>query len=156
GQGGHGTIQMAHWLNGNVRRLDHKNRAWERFPGFTVALKTLRNSRNPSEEFLNELKALHKCANEKLTHVVSVYGISQNPYTKEYIIVMEYMNKGHRPPIPDGIPTPYIELINECWDSEPRNRPSVEEIRNKINNWYYETKKPQSVIGTIFSDADMK
>ncbi|CAG8680550.1 15942_t:CDS:2, partial [Gigaspora rosea] len=54
GAGGHGTIHMAHWVNGDIRRWDYENHRWERFPGFSVALKTLYNSQNLSAEFLNE------------------------------------------------------------------------------------------------------
>src|SRR6266498_2980336 len=37
---------------------------------------------------------MHQCTGEKITHIISIYGISQNPHTKEYIMVMEYMDKG--------------------------------------------------------------
>ncbi|CAG8785109.1 34377_t:CDS:2 [Gigaspora margarita] len=219
GHGGHGNIHMAHWVNGDIRRWDCENHRWERFPGFAVALKTLYNSQNLSAEFLNEIKAMHKCAYEKLTHVVSVYGISQNPYTKEYILVTEFMDRGNmrdylrdnsidlswntrlkillgittglmnihnnelihcdfhsgnllfestkggtafigdlgfRPPIPDGIPIDYVQLINLCWDNKPHNRPSVEEIRKIVDYLYCETKNSQSEIGARFSDADKR
>ncbi|KAF0471575.1 kinase-like protein [Gigaspora margarita] len=121
GQGGHGTIHMAHWVNGVIRRWDCENHRWERFPGFAVALKTLYNSQNLSAEFLNEV-----CV------------------------------KGFRPPIPDGIPMDYVQIINLCWDNKPHNRPSVEEIRKIVDYLYCETKNSQSEIGARFSDADKR
>ncbi|CAG8761772.1 17953_t:CDS:2, partial [Racocetra persica] len=87
GQGGYGTIHMAYFLDGDIRRWDHKNDQWERYPGFSVALKTLHSSQNLSVEFLNEAG--------ELTNIVAIYGITQNPYTKEFVMVMEYMNKGN-------------------------------------------------------------
>ncbi|CAG8786706.1 19436_t:CDS:2, partial [Cetraspora pellucida] len=278
GGGGYGTIHKAYYLDGDIRRWDHKKHCWERYPGFSVALKVLHNSQTISVEFMNELKAMHKCTAGKLTNIVAIYGITQNPYTKEFMMVMEYMNKGnmrdylrsnsnlnwsrrlkivleiatglmnihtnglihgdfhsknllfedtsgdtafigdlglchlssvvaneifgvlpymapevlrsklytkaadiysfgmlmwevatgkppfydrahdadlffdvlggHRPPLQDEIPKCYKNLIKWCWDPDPHKRPSAEEIRNIVENWYCD--KSQST----FSVAD--
>ncbi|GBC11583.2 kinase-like domain-containing protein [Rhizophagus irregularis DAOM 181602=DAOM 197198] len=58
-----------------------------------VALKCLYNSQNITSEFLNEAK-LYSIKNYKDYYdenkILKIYGISQNPDTKEYIIVLDY------------------------------------------------------------------
>lgn len=61
--------------------------------GISVALKSLKNSQNAIIKFLQEV-AYHRLAEGKDINVVKCYGISQDPDTKNYIMVMEY--------IPDG------------------------------------------------------
>jgi len=58
GKGGYGTIEMAYWLDGDIRRWDHARNEWERHPGFAVVLKTLNNSQSLSVEFLNEVRII--------------------------------------------------------------------------------------------------
>ncbi|GBC31813.2 kinase-like domain-containing protein [Rhizophagus irregularis DAOM 181602=DAOM 197198] len=55
-----------------------------------VALKSLNNS-NLTDKFLNEVK---EYSIDKKSDVLNVYGISQNPKTKELIIVLEYAEGG--------------------------------------------------------------
>ncbi|CAB5388486.1 unnamed protein product [Rhizophagus irregularis] len=51
-----------------------------------VALKCLNNSQNFLDEFVNEVKAY---TNQKIDNILKIYGISQNPNTKEYQINKE-------------------------------------------------------------------
>jgi hypothetical protein len=37
-------------------------------------------------------------------------------------------NKGYRPPIPSDCPSSWKSLIERCWDQNPANRPTFEEI----------------------------
>ncbi|CAB5389310.1 unnamed protein product [Rhizophagus irregularis] len=55
-----------------------------------VALKCLHNSKNISDEFLNEIKAYSIKEYNKTENILSVYGITQNPDTKDYIMVLDY------------------------------------------------------------------
>ena len=41
---------------------------------------------------------------------------------------------GLRPPIVTNAPEGYIELMKECWHSDPKKRPTVTDIYEKINN----------------------
>ncbi|RHZ44984.1 hypothetical protein Glove_701g13 [Diversispora epigaea] len=44
--------------------------------------------------------------------------------------------KGHRPPISDLIPKCYSDLICRCWDANPSNRPSIDDIFNiSMDGW---------------------
>src|SRR6266542_1628023 len=40
--------------------------------------------------------------------------------------------KGFRPPIVINAPKGYVELMQECWNSDPNNRPTANYIRNSI------------------------
>src|SRR5205085_11967482 len=42
------------------------------------------------------------------------------------------------------VPECFIDLMNKCWDSNPRNRPNISEIETLIRKFYrydYEFKK---------------
>ena len=39
---------------------------------------------------------------------------------------------GHRPPIVNNAPEGYIELMQECWHSDPNKRPTALELYEKI------------------------
>jgi serine/threonine protein kinase len=58
-----------------------------------VVLKTLSNSQNIMNDFLKEI-SYHKLFNDG-DLVVKCYGISQDPITKEYMMVMSYIREGN-------------------------------------------------------------
>ncbi|GET02106.1 kinase-like domain-containing protein [Rhizophagus clarus] len=74
------TIYLAIWKNGPLywnkmkytRSLDKK-----------VILKYIHNSHNAINEFLNEVK------HDRSNNIFKIYGISQNPSTKNYIIIID-------------------------------------------------------------------
>ena len=41
---------------------------------------------------------------------------------------------GHRPPIVSNAPEGYIELMQECWHSDPNKRPTALELSGKVSN----------------------
>ncbi|GES93983.1 kinase-like domain-containing protein [Rhizophagus clarus] len=59
-----------------------------------VALKCLHNSQNFIYEFLNEVEVYLAYTNQKFGDILNMYGISQNPDSKEFIIVLEYAKGG--------------------------------------------------------------
>ncbi|GES99227.1 kinase-like domain-containing protein [Rhizophagus clarus] len=63
----------------------------------TIALKNLVNSHNVTDRFLNEVKAysINKFSNLNNTgEILKIYGISQNPDTKDYIMVLQHARGG--------------------------------------------------------------
>lgn len=77
-----------------------KDNKWERFgkrEGWldsTVALKILNNSEGITNGLLREI-VFHASLNDNpLSRVARCFGISQDPLTKNYIMVMQYMNDG--------------------------------------------------------------
>ncbi|CAG8532659.1 23014_t:CDS:2, partial [Gigaspora rosea] len=57
-----------------------------------VALKKLHNSQNICPQFLNELESSFYCNSNKIVHI---YGITQEPKTKDYMIVMHFVEQGN-------------------------------------------------------------
>lgn len=44
----------------------------------------------------------------------------------------EKIQKGVRPAIPDTCPTPFADLIRECWRTDPNQRPTAMQVVNKL------------------------
>ncbi|CAB4373943.1 unnamed protein product [Rhizophagus irregularis] len=64
---------------------------WE---GTDVAVKKLHDSQNISKYFLNELRSLYQC-NDDNKWVIGCYGITQDPITREYMIILNYAEGGN-------------------------------------------------------------
>ncbi|CAB5379074.1 unnamed protein product [Rhizophagus irregularis] len=94
GKGGFSTIYSAIWKNGLLIYNDfiHNSTGWKRKSNTNVALKCLHNSQKFIDEFINEVKAYPK---QKIDNILKIYGISQNPNTKDYIMVLEYAEGGN-------------------------------------------------------------
>ncbi|GBC11486.2 kinase-like domain-containing protein [Rhizophagus irregularis DAOM 181602=DAOM 197198] len=127
-----------------------------------VALKQLYNSQNITIEFLNEIKGY---SIKELNHVLSIYGLSQNPNTNDYIMVLDYAEatgnqpffncahnemlaldicEGIRPEINElEVPKCYTELMKKCWNSNPDYRPKATEIVEFIQ-LFHESYVPDS------------
>ncbi|RGB31539.1 kinase-like domain-containing protein [Rhizophagus diaphanus] len=92
-EGGFGKIYSAEWPEGHIRYWDIENQEWYRFKEFDkYALKNLNNSSDICSDFLNEIKShlqIH------LFDVVQCYGITQNPNTKGYMMVLRYCDDGN-------------------------------------------------------------
>uniref|UniRef100_U9TAY4 Protein kinase domain-containing protein n=1 Tax=Rhizophagus irregularis (strain DAOM 181602 / DAOM 197198 / MUCL 43194) TaxID=747089 RepID=U9TAY4_RHIID len=91
-QGDFFTLYLANWMNGP---LQHDYYKWKRIPNIKVALKYLHNSQDITEEFLNEqIKPYDIVIDEDdfTCNPPKIYGISQNPNTKNYLLVLEYGN----------------------------------------------------------------
>ncbi|RIB10569.1 kinase-like domain-containing protein, partial [Gigaspora rosea] len=97
GKGGFGSVYSAAWLDG-IRKVktikDGNNDIYKRAreQSSTIALKTLTSSMENNNDFLKEFKSLMTCKlnASKLT----IYGITQNIETKEYLMVFQYANHG--------------------------------------------------------------
>ncbi|EXX57914.1 Rad53p [Rhizophagus irregularis DAOM 197198w] len=89
GKGGFATVYSAIWEDGPLYFDDNK-KEWTREMNKKVALKCLRSSRNINERFLNEAK---EYSIDSL-NILRIYGISQNPDTKNYIMILQYAEGG--------------------------------------------------------------
>ena len=54
-KGGFSTVYNAIWLDGYIWGWDYDNKQWYRHVDYTVVIKSLNNSSNINEEFLNEV-----------------------------------------------------------------------------------------------------
>ncbi|RGB40662.1 kinase-like domain-containing protein [Rhizophagus diaphanus] len=91
GKGGFATVYLAIWKDGPLG-YHHFETKYVRKPNKKVALKCLHNSQNITNEFLNEVDSY---SINVYSRVLRICGISQNPDTNNYIIVLEYANVGN-------------------------------------------------------------
>ncbi|GBC27007.2 kinase-like domain-containing protein [Rhizophagus irregularis DAOM 181602=DAOM 197198] len=173
-RGGFSKIYSADWSEGYIHYWDIENQRWDRFSNTKVALKSLDNSSEISTDFLNEIKSY---ISDDFSHVIPCFGITQDPSTKDYMIVLFYCQSGNlrnclnksveytskieilsnmanglsnihnsgkvhkdfhsglRPKISDDTPKLISELIVECWDAKPENRPTAKKICKKLQGW---------------------
>ncbi|RGB32960.1 hypothetical protein C1646_762276 [Rhizophagus diaphanus] len=67
-------LYKANWIDGKIEYWDNENRNWIRYGSEDVILKSLNNSNNIAIEFTNEIRKL--------------YGITQDPQTKNYMMIL--------------------------------------------------------------------
>ncbi|UZO10042.1 uncharacterized protein OCT59_001640 [Rhizophagus irregularis] len=91
-RGGFGKIYSAEWPEGYIAHWDIENQNWIRFNNTKVALKSLDNSSFISTEFLNEIKSHLQIY---VWDVIQCYGITQDPDTKNYMMVLQYCKYGN-------------------------------------------------------------
>uniref|UniRef100_A0A7N8Y4Y2 Mitogen-activated protein kinase kinase kinase 7 n=1 Tax=Mastacembelus armatus TaxID=205130 RepID=A0A7N8Y4Y2_9TELE len=48
--------------------------------------------------------------------------------------IMWAVHRGTRPPLIKGLPKPIEILMTRCWDKEPTQRPSMEEVKNTMSH----------------------
>ncbi|CAG8548499.1 17764_t:CDS:2 [Dentiscutata erythropus] len=106
--GGYGTVYKAKWMSGPIKYYDVSTQRLCRSGksgGTDIILKGLKDSKNVNEEFFEEVFNL--------------------------IIV----NRG-RPDIYENItPKIIIDLINSCWNENPKDRPKAIDLRNKLSKY---------------------
>ena len=108
-EGGFGKVYKAKWTKGSIdlKIMGGGVREWKRQSNEVVVLKSLNNSQNITPDFLQEI-AKHKLFAENYgnkivnrhsiydSRIVDCYGISQDPSTKNYLMVMLYVNNNLR------------------------------------------------------------
>ncbi|CAG8789887.1 43419_t:CDS:2, partial [Gigaspora margarita] len=92
GEGSFSIVESAIWLEGPRSVPNFQIKSTIRGPNRKIVLKTLKNSRNNSDELVKELKIFHTYKNHWM---VEIYGISQHPETGDYIIVMAFYENGN-------------------------------------------------------------
>ncbi|UZO18222.1 uncharacterized protein OCT59_009542 [Rhizophagus irregularis] len=90
-KGGFSTVYSAIWKDGPLY-YDSIKQKFIRVSYENVALKCLDNSQNITYEFLKEIKGYSII---KQNNIIKIYGISQNPDTKNYIIVLQHAEGGN-------------------------------------------------------------
>ncbi|GES98972.1 kinase-like domain-containing protein [Rhizophagus clarus] len=101
-KGGFSIIYEAIWSDGRIEHWDKKGQKWSRYlplnknevQGLRVVLKCLNNSSNINDDFLKELKNHLQCVNSSC-YVVRIFGITQDPETSNYMIVMNLIKEGN-------------------------------------------------------------
>ncbi|RHZ54943.1 hypothetical protein Glove_421g34 [Diversispora epigaea] len=96
GKGGFGTIHYASWIDGYIRKWDIKNQQWKRYDKnreVEVALKKFDNFVN-FNDVLNEMK-IHLETWTNYNTSIRFYGITQDPETHSYMMVLDYAKDGN-------------------------------------------------------------
>ncbi|GBB94638.1 hypothetical protein RclHR1_23950003 [Rhizophagus clarus] len=95
-EGGFGKIYEAKWKDGYISHWNVSRNRWQKFAtNKSIVLKVLNNSKNLTSEFINEITSHVKILEDKESQeFVRCYGISKDPSTENYIIVMKYAKKG--------------------------------------------------------------
>ncbi|GBC10097.1 hypothetical protein RclHR1_09330002 [Rhizophagus clarus] len=83
------------WLDGPCNRWDTKNNRYVGSGECLVVLKSFEIPENSSSDFFDQLSKYLRCENSSGTHIVRCYGITQNPESKEYMLVLQYAKGGN-------------------------------------------------------------
>ncbi|RHZ89377.1 hypothetical protein Glove_15g20 [Diversispora epigaea] len=96
GKGGFGTIYYARWIDGFIGEWDIENQQWKRWgENSEVALKKFDNFVN-FNDVLNEMEIhLKICIDINDTTSIKFYGITQDPETHSYMMILEYAKNGN-------------------------------------------------------------
>ncbi|RHZ88783.1 hypothetical protein Glove_21g205 [Diversispora epigaea] len=95
GKGGFGTIHYARWIDGEIWKWDIENQQWERYDNREVALKKFDNFVN-FNDILNEMEIhLKTYTDSDVAASIRFYGITQDPETHSYMMVLEYAADGN-------------------------------------------------------------
>ncbi|CAI2182505.1 8160_t:CDS:2 [Funneliformis geosporum] len=93
GKGGFGRVFKAYWEKGRICKWDFITNKWERSDPMWVALKSVEKGGECISEFLEEVKAMYQCLKINLGSL-DCYGITRNPATQDYLIVMRFVEYG--------------------------------------------------------------
>ncbi|RHZ59199.1 hypothetical protein Glove_365g80 [Diversispora epigaea] len=95
GEGGFGTIHYASWIDGSIIRWDIENQQWKRWGRCEVVLKKFENFVN-FDDVLNEMEIHLKIfAGSVDANSIRFYGITQDPETHSYMMVLNYAKDGN-------------------------------------------------------------
>ncbi|EXX50530.1 Tpk1p [Rhizophagus irregularis DAOM 197198w] len=89
-----GKIYRANWVDGYIDEWKVDNQSWKRNnKNMVVALKSLNNSKDVTLKFMNEILSHNKGKIDN-NFIVGFYGITQDPKTKDYMMVLDYAEDG--------------------------------------------------------------
>ncbi|CAB4433013.1 unnamed protein product [Rhizophagus irregularis] len=96
GEGGFAKVYSATWIDGIAKYIKQDNGNWikEEPNSIEVALKRLNGSQNMSADYLNELKT-HWKLNCKQSDSLRFYGMTKDPETEEFMMIMQFASSGN-------------------------------------------------------------
>ncbi|GES76286.1 kinase-like domain-containing protein [Rhizophagus clarus] len=90
-EGGFSKIYTAIWVCGKYQEWDSKNQQLIRFGRHEVVLKELGNFKNVDRRWFEEVKS-HLRISNKYSEIIPCYGLTREPETGNYMLVMHKMN----------------------------------------------------------------
>ncbi|EXX68074.1 Tpk1p [Rhizophagus irregularis DAOM 197198w] len=93
-KGGFGKVYRANWIDGYIDSKWDGYQKWKRInKNMIVALKSLDNSKNVTLKFMNEIMSHNKGKIDN-NFIIRFYGITQDPKTKDYMMILDYAEDG--------------------------------------------------------------
>jgi serine/threonine protein kinase len=80
-----------------------------------------------------------------------LYVIHGCPLPCESLDVREHLIKGNRPDITVGLPAPYRNLVEECWESDPLRRPSAQQVVQRLLSPAFDSMVPRQRLAEYLS-----
>ncbi|CAI2165189.1 8134_t:CDS:2 [Funneliformis geosporum] len=93
--GDYGRVFQAIWKDGPRERWDMKNSQYVRCGECLVALKCFEDSQTFSSDFFDQLSKYIQCESNSGQNIIRCYGITQDPKSKEYMLVLQYAKDGN-------------------------------------------------------------
>ncbi|GBC48384.2 kinase-like domain-containing protein [Rhizophagus irregularis DAOM 181602=DAOM 197198] len=96
GEGGFAKVYSATWIDGRAKYKRQDDEGWKKLDPepMKVALKNLNGSQSMSAEYLNELQT-HWNLNKSLKSSLKFYGMTKDPATKEFMMILQFAEKGN-------------------------------------------------------------
>ncbi|RGB42348.1 hypothetical protein C1646_810080 [Rhizophagus diaphanus] len=93
-KGGFGKVYRANWAYGYISRWNYENCDWVREGrNMLVALKSINSSKYVTLKFMNEI-TLHYRERINNNIIIGFYGITQDPKTNNYMMILHYAKNG--------------------------------------------------------------
>nr|CAG8441953.1 2900_t:CDS:2 [Entrophospora candida] len=133
-------IYTAILRDGPYFKWNSKKLELERSGDHQIVLKELRKANENDQRWLDEVKS-HCEINMNSGHAVGCYGLTKNPETNGYMLILsQYNDMGFCGPEDKPIggicdqkfPDKLKKLLNQCWDVNPENRPYAKTLWMKI------------------------
>lgn len=95
-------------------------------------------------------------ASDIYSFAVIMYEIASGkiPYYHEEDISPINVIRGSRPGRPSSTPLIYIQLMESCWDSDPRKRPTASFLISMFDDWIHSKRKHLVIIYNSFQHAE--
>ncbi|GES75028.1 kinase-like domain-containing protein [Rhizophagus clarus] len=165
-KGGFSEIYTADWIDGKYEEWDSKEQQLKRYGGQVVALKRLDNVGNINQNWLEEAR-LHLTISNKWNEIVQCYGLTQDPSSGNYMLVMNKVDVDLRKYLQQNynkltwseriqIAVEYKNLMERCWDADPLKRPDTNTLLDEINelNLYYQNQ-PNEIQSEEYNNLEM-
>ncbi|UZO13098.1 uncharacterized protein OCT59_004604 [Rhizophagus irregularis] len=148
-KGGFGTTFKAVWKDGPWK-INYDNNQMERKGETKVALKCLHNSQDITADFLKEVESnILACESYDSHFVVRCFGITKDPKTNNFMMVMDLKEDPLKRPKADELGNLFTKLWSHCDKSDSLIREQAKEA-DEINKKSSSTvKSPLSSTSTL-------
>ncbi|CAG8648812.1 19425_t:CDS:2, partial [Cetraspora pellucida] len=91
--GGYGTVYKAKWKSGPIEYYEDDDQEWYRSGEIDIVLKSIKNSKDITDEFFEEIK-LQMTSFVEFGYIIRCYGITKCPRSDNYMMIMDYKKDG--------------------------------------------------------------